>query len=372
MSADQPSSVGTEQLESPAPPVVAASKTDGTATASWRTGAAGARAGGPPVLEVRNLRVQFNVRGHMSTAVDGLSYSLSPGRTLAIIGESGSGKTVSSRAVMGLLPGNAVVTGSVRLEGQELLNLSEGKFRAHLGPSLAMVFQDPARSLNPTMRIGAQITEAIRLHFPMDKKAAYDRAIELLQRVRLPDAPAQFYKYPHQLSGGMRQRVMIAIALACQPKVLFADEATSSLDVTTQARIMQLLVDLQDELNMAVVLISHNLGLAASFSDEVVVIYAGHVVEQGPTRQLFAHVRMPYTKLLLDAVPRVERPAHTIMAVAHEASPFAMGEQPSGCAFASRCPRAQNKCLEEVPPLEEDGSTGHRFACWFPHEDGAA
>ena len=367
MSLDQPTPVSTEQ---PAPD--APDGANGGAPSTWRTGASATRTDGAPLLEVRDLHVYFNVRGRQSPAVNGLSYSLVPGRTLAIIGESGSGKTVSSRAIMGLLPGNATVTGSVRLEGKELLNLSEGQFRSHLGPSLAMVFQDPARSLNPTMRIGAQITEAVRLHFPMDKKAAYDRAIELLQRVRLPDAPAQFYKYPHQLSGGMRQRVMIAIALACRPKVLFADEATSSLDVTTQARIMELLVELQNELDMAVVLISHNLGLAASFSDEVVVIYAGHVVEQGPTRQLFAHVRMPYTKLLLDAVPRVERPAHTILAAAHEASPLAMGERPTGCAFAPRCPRAQNKCLEETPPLEQDGSTGHRFACWFPHEDGAA
>lgn len=368
MSVDQPSSVSTEQPSTAAPSVP---NTDGASPASWRTGASAAR-GGPPVLEVRDLSVYFNVRGRQTPAVNGLSYSLTPGRTLAIIGESGSGKTVSSRAIMGLLPGNASVTGSVRFEGKELLNLSESQLRAHLGPSLAMVFQDPARSLNPTMRIGAQITEAVRLHFPMDKKAAYDRAIELLGLVRLPDGPSQFYKYPHQLSGGMRQRVMIAIALACQPKVLFADEATSSLDVTTQARIMELLIELQDELNMAVVLISHNLGLAASFSDEVVVIYAGHVVEQGPTRQLFAHVRMPYTKLLLDAVPRVERPAHTILGATHEASPLAMGEQPTGCVFAPRCPRAQNKCLEEVPELEEDGSTGHRFACFFPYEDGAA
>lgn len=370
MSLDQPTPVSTEQPPSEAPPATDGS--DGTETVPSRPGRPEKQPGGAPILDVRDLRVYFNVRGRQTTAVDGLSYTLTPGHTLAIIGESGSGKTVSSRAIMGLLPANASITGSVRFEGKELLSLPEGQLRAHLGPSLAMVFQDPARSLNPTMRVGAQITEAVRLHFPMDKKAAYDRAIELLGMVRLPDAPAQFYKYPHQLSGGMRQRVMIAIALACRPKVLFADEATSSLDVTTQARIMELLIELQNELDMAVVLISHNLGLAASFSDEVVVIYAGHVVEQGPTRQLFAHVRMPYTKLLLDAVPRVERPAHTIMAATHEASPFALGENPTGCAFASRCPRAQNKCLEETPPLEEDGSTGHRFACWFPHEDGAA
>src|SRR5215831_10395532 len=246
------------------------------------------------LLEVEELRVGFAVGGRELRAVDGVSFSLNPGTTLAIIGESGSGKTVSCRAIMGLLPGGTAISGSARLRGSELIGLSDAELRRHRGSDMAMVFQDPARSLNPTMRVGAQITEAIRTHRKVSKQEAQTQAVELLRLVRIPAAERRFHEYPHQLSGGMRQRVMIAIALACRPKLLIADEATTALDVTTQAQIMELLLELQQELDMA-----------RSWADEVIVMYAGQIVEQAPAPQLFTRVRMPYTQALFEAIPRL-------------------------------------------------------------------
>jgi oligopeptide/dipeptide ABC transporter ATP-binding protein len=323
-----------------------------------------------PLLELSDLRVDFRQGARLVRAVDGLSYAVHAGMTLAVIGESGSGKTVSSRAVMALLPETATVTGSVRFEGEELIGLSDAEMRRHRGASIAMVFQDPSRSLNPTMRIGSQITEALRAHLPLDRKAARERAVELLALVRLPLPRQRLDEYPHQLSGGMRQRVVIAIALASNPKLLIADEATTALDVTTQAQIMELLADIQRQLGMGLIMISHDLGLAASFADEVVVMYAGRAVEQAPTRKLFAHVRMPYTKALLDAIPRVERPPHTPLPVVSGRPPD-LGALPAGCPFHPRCPNARERCREEAPPLAE-GEPGHRWACWYPCEDGNA
>jgi oligopeptide/dipeptide ABC transporter ATP-binding protein len=299
-----------------------------------------------------------------------MSYALQQRKTLAIIGESGSGKTVSSRAIIGLLPPTAEVTGSVRFEGEELLGLPERKLRRHRGADIAMVFQDPTRSLNPTMRIGKQVVEAVRAHLDTDRKQAEARAIELLQLVRLPAAERRYHDYPHQLSGGMRQRVMIATALAAKPKLLIADEATTALDVTTQAQIMELMLDLQQQLGMALIMISHDLGLAASFADDVLVVYAGRVVEKAPTRELFAHVRMPYTRALLDAIPRLERPSHTVLPVI-SGQPPNLATVPAGCVFAPRCPRAREDCRELLPPLEEHESS-HWFACWHPVQDGEA
>ncbi len=323
---------------------------------------------GSDLLEVQNLQVRFRQGGRDVWAVNGMSYSLRAGKTLAIVGESGSGKTVSCRAIMGLLPKAASVAGSVRFEGAELLGLPDATMRAHRGTDVAMVFQDPARSLNPTMRIGIQITEAIRTHQAIDKNSARDRAIELLKLVRIPLPARRFVEYPHQLSGGMRQRVMIAIALACHPKLLIADEATTSLDVTTQAQIMELLLELQQDLDMALMLISHDLGLAASYSDEVIVMYAGRIVEQAPTQELFAHVRMPYTKVLLQAIPRLDRPAHALLPVVSGRPPDGMS-LPVGCSFAPRCPSAQERCARDSPDLEEH-EPGHHWACWYPCEDG--
>ncbi len=322
------------------------------------------------LLEVRDLTVRFHQRHRDVLAVNGVSYAISPGQTLAIVGESGSGKTVSCRAVMGLLPPAASVAGSARFEGTELLGLTDKELRRHRGKDVAMVFQDPARSLNPTMRVGAQLTEAIRSHLPVSRAQARQRALELLALVRIPLPRRRLAEYPHQLSGGMRQRLMIAIALACHPKLLIADEATTSLDVTTQAQIMELLLDLQAQLGMALLLISHDLGLAASYTDEVIVMYAGRIVEQAPTATLFAHVRMPYTKALLDAIPRLERPAHSLLPVVPGRPPdlFAL---PAGCSFEPRCPGARDRCREESPRLRE-GELSHSWACWFPCADGSA
>jgi oligopeptide/dipeptide ABC transporter ATP-binding protein len=320
---------------------------------------------GLPLLRLRDLHVTFRRRGRPDVpAVNGLSYDAAAGRTLAIIGESGSGKTVSSRAVMGLLPDTARVSGSILLDGKELLGLTDAQMRRHRGADVAMVFQDPARSLNPTMRIGAQITEAINAHERLDRGAAHERAVELLQLVRLPEAEQRFQEYPHQLSGGMRQRVMIAIALAGNPRLLIADEATTALDVTTQAQIMELLMELQSRLGMAVVMISHDLGLAASFADEVIVMYAGRAVEQAPTKELFRNVRMPYTKALLDAIPRVERAAHTLLPVVPGRPPD-LSSLGVGCPFEPRCPNAQPDCAQQDPPFVEH-EPDHRYACFHP------
>jgi oligopeptide/dipeptide ABC transporter ATP-binding protein len=318
------------------------------------------------LLQVEDLRVGFAVGGRELRAVDGVSFSVNPGTTLAIIGESGSGKTVSCRAIMGLLPSGTAIRGSARLRGSELIGLTDSELRRHRGTDMAMVFQDPARSLNPTMRIGAQIAEAIRTHRQVTKAEAQAQAIELLRLVRMPAADRRFHEYPHQLSGGMRQRVMIAIALACRPKLLIADEATTALDVTTQAQIMELLLDLQRQFGMALIMISHDLGLAASFADEVVVMYAGRAVEQAPTHKLFAHVRMPYTKALLEAIPRVERPPHARLPVVPGRPPD-LAALPPGCPFEPRCPNRQDLCREADPPFAE-GEPGHRWACWFPCE----
>ena len=324
------------------------------------------------LLEVEELRVGFALGGRELRAVDGVSFSVNPGTTLAIIGESGSGKTVSCRAIMGLLPTGTAIRGSARLRGSELIGLTDSELRRHRGTDMAMVFQDPARSLNPTMRIGAQIAEAIRTHRQVSKAEAQAQAIELLRLVRMPAADRRFHEYPHQLSGGMRQRVMIAIALACRPKLLIADEATTALDVTTQAQIMELLLELQEQLNMALIMISHDLGLAASYADEVIVMYAGKIVEQAPAARLFGTsgaVRMRYTRALLDAIPHLERPAHTLLPIVggRPPDPTAL---PPGCSFAPRCAYAEDDCRAKTPALTEH-APGHSWACWHPCENGS-
>jgi len=325
------------------------------------------------LLEVRDLRVAFAAGGREIRAVDGVSYQVEAGRTLAIIGESGSGKTVGCRAIMGLLPDTARISGSAQLRGTEMIGLTDGQLRKHRGQDMAMVFQDPARSLNPTMRVGTQITEAIRTHRKVSKSEAGAQAIELLRLVRIPAAERRFHEYPHQLSGGMRQRIMIAMALACRPRLLIADEATTALDVTTQAQIMELLLELQAELGMALILISHDLGLAASYADEVVVMYAGKIVEQAPASRLFGTggtVKMRYTRALLDAIPHIERPAHAELPVVGGRPPD-LSVLRAGCSFAPRCPAAADDCKEKEPALAEHAA-GHRWACWHPCENGVS
>jgi oligopeptide/dipeptide ABC transporter ATP-binding protein len=320
------------------------------------------------VLKVEDLHVRFDQAGRRVHAVNGLSYSLSAGRTLAIIGESGSGKTVSSRALMGLLPPSATVTGSARISGVELVGMPEEEIRRYRGADIAMIFQDPTRSLNPTMKVGTQITEAVTAHGDIEKDAARKRAVELLSLVRIPDPQRRFHEYPHQLSGGMRQRVMIAIALASDPKVLIADEATTALDVTTQAQIMELLAELRARLGTAIILISHDLGLAASYADEVIVMYAGRAVEYAPTATLFAQMRMPYTRALMQAIPRLERESHAILPIT-PGQPPDLTAVPPGCPFEPRCPRALPECSVNRPPFVEH-EVGHWWACWNPCKDG--
>jgi oligopeptide/dipeptide ABC transporter ATP-binding protein len=324
----------------------------------------GSQPGASPLLDVCDLRVRFRSRGGIVHAVQGVSFTVEPGQTLAIIGESGSGKTVSAYAMMGLLPRTAHVSGSIRFNGVQLVGRSEKELQQHRGRNVAMVFQDPERSLNPTMRIGTQITEAIRRDLPLNRSQAHERAVELLRTVRIPTPERRFHEYPHQLSGGMRQRVVIAIALACEPKLLIADEATTALDVTTQAQIMDLLLDLQQELGSALVMISHDLALAASYADDVIVMYAGRVVERAAAGDLFGRVRMPYTRALLDAIPRVELEPHVLLPVIGGRPPDLSTIAP-GCSFAPRCPDAQQDCRQQSPPLEEH-ETGHWWACWHP------
>jgi oligopeptide/dipeptide ABC transporter ATP-binding protein len=326
--------------------------------------------GPTPLLEVSDLRVTFHSRLGTVYAVQGIDFTVEPGRTLALIGESGSGKTVSARAIMGILPPTAKVSGSIRFKGDEIVGQSEHELRDYRGRCVAMVFQNPERSLNPTMRIGTQIAEAIQCHLPVSKQEAHDRTVELLRTVRLPAPERRYFEYPHQLSGGMRQRVVIAIALACGPAVLIADEATTALDVTTQAQIMDLLLDLQQQTGTALLMISHDLGLAASYAEEVLVMYAGKVVEQAPTTELFAGVRMPYTQALLDAIPRIEMEPHVLLPVVGGRPPD-LAVIPPGCSFAPRCPGVQQDCRETSPPLRQH-EPGRWWACWHPLGKGAA
>jgi oligopeptide/dipeptide ABC transporter ATP-binding protein len=322
------------------------------------------------LLEVRDLSVTFPTDRGPARVVHQLGYSVGHAETLAIIGESGSGKTVSARAIMGLLPPAARVTGSIKLNGAELVGLREEQMRRHRGSDVAMVFQDPARSLNPTMKVGEQVAEAIRLQSRVPKREARQQAVDLLGRVRLPSPERRFHDYPHQLSGGMRQRVMIAIALAGSPKLLIADEATTALDVTTQAQIMDLLLDLQAQYRMGLVLISHDMGLAASYAQTVMVMYAGQAVERAPVQELFSSVRMPYTKVLLDAVPRLELPPHSPLPVVSLRAPDLTRPTP-GCAFAPRCPRSADDCRAQAPALAEHENE-HAWACFHPEEPAEA
>jgi len=319
---------------------------------------------GAELLTVDDLHVTFQVRGGELRAVDGVSFELRKGRTLGIVGESGSGKSVTARAIMGLLPPiKSRLSGSVRLGDNELVGLTEHQWRQYRGTAISLVFQDPMRSLNPTLRIGLQITESLRSHRGLGKKEARDVAIDLLSKVRMPSPKQRFYEYPHQLSGGMRQRVMIAIAIACHPQLLIADEPTTALDVTTQAQVMDLLMDLQSEFQMGLIFISHDIGLAADYTDEIAVMYAGRIVEQGSTRELLDHARMPYTQALLEAIPRLDAPSHLPLPAlsGRPPDPIAL---PAGCSFNPRCIFVQDRCRSEAPVLAGDAQ--HRWSCWYP------
>ena len=317
------------------------------------------------LLDVQELRTAFRTAGGTVQAVDGVSLALDRGRTLGIVGESGSGKTVLSRSIMGLLPRrNVVRDGKVLYEGTDLVSSSARKVRDLWGAEIAMVFQDPMTSLNPVLRIGQQITEGMRFHLGLDRSTANANALRLLVEVGIPEPERRMRQYPHELSGGMRQRVMIAVALACGPKLLFADEPTTALDVTVQAQILNLLQREQRERDMAMVLVTHDLGVVAGRADEIAVMYAGQVVERAPTATLFRNVRMPYTEALLRSIPSLDAPSHSRLQAIPGRPPSLVSPGP-GCRFAPRCPYVQDRCRTEQPPLVED-EAGHHYRCWFP------
>ncbi len=319
-----------------------------------------------PLLRVEGLKTHFRTERGAVRAVDGVSLGLERGRTLGVVGESGSGKTILSRSIMGLLPRkNVVREGQVLYEGQDISHFAQSTMRDIWGSEMAMVFQDPMTSLNPVMKIGKQITESLFQHLNMDKKEAHDTAIALLSSVGIPEPAQRLAEYPHQLSGGMRQRVTIAIALACGPKLLFADEPTTALDVTVQAQILNLLQQQQRERHMAMILVTHDLGVVAGRTDEIAVMYAGKVVEQAPTAKLFSNVRMPYTEALFKSIPRIENLSHTRLEIIAGRPPDLINP-PRGCRFAPRCRYAQERCLQEEPPLVPDDDAGHTYRCWFP------
>jgi oligopeptide/dipeptide ABC transporter ATP-binding protein len=318
-----------------------------------------------PLLEVIDLHTSFRTGRGLVRAVDGVSLTLARGRTLGVVGESGSGKTVLSRSIMGLLPGSNVErSGTVRFSGHDLTAMSPAELREVWGMQVALVFQDPMTALNPVVRVGRQITESLRLRAGLDRKAAYDTAVALLKSVGIPAPEQRLRNYPHELSGGMRQRVMIAIALACGPKLLLADEPTTGLDVTVQAQILDLLAEQQRERHMGMILVTHDLGVVANRTDEIVVMYAGRVVEQAPTAELFAHTRMPYTEALLRSIPRLTEASHTRLR-AIPGRPPDLAAEIQGCRFAPRCPYVQDHCRKEEPPLRTSGQ-GHLFRCWYP------
>lgn len=327
---------------------------------------------GEPLLVVDDLHTAFRTTRGTVRAVDGVSFEVHAGRTLGIVGESGSGKTVLSRSIMGLLPPKDVVrSGSVHFDGRDLTSMSVTELRKIWGAELSMIFQDPMTALNPVKRIGRQITESLRLHLDLGKQEADAAAVELLRSVGIPSPEERSRWYPFQLSGGMRQRVMIAIALACSPRLVMADEPTTGLDVTVQAQILDLLAELQRDRHMAVILVTHDLGVVANRTDDIIVMYAGKIVERAPARTLFSDTKMPYTKALMDSIPRLAEPSGTRLTTIGGRPPNLISP-PTGCRFAPRCPYAQDKCRESEPPLRTVGSPDHLFACWFPLVDGVS
>jgi oligopeptide transport system ATP-binding protein len=318
------------------------------------------------LLEVEELRTEFVTRAGILRAVDGVSFTVAAGETLALVGESGCGKSATALSLMRLVPSPPGTVGgkAVRFDGVDLLTVSENEMRTLRGKSIAMIFQDPMTSLNPSLTVGLQLTETIRLHLGLGRRAARQRAAELLEMVGIPDAPNRLRDYPHQFSGGMRQRVMIAIALACDPRLILADEITTALDVTIQAQVLELLKKLVRETGTSVLLITHDLGVVAGMADRVNVMYAGRIVESAATEELFARPSMPYTWGLLDSVPRMDTSRSDKLIPIHGAPPDLVNP-PAGCRFAPRCRFAREICLTgepELAPLAE--SPQHTTRCW--------
>ncbi|WP_369183219.1 ABC transporter ATP-binding protein [Streptomyces sp. Y1] len=329
---------------------------------------------GTPLLEVDDLHVEFHTRDGVARAVNGVSYSVAAGETLAVLGESGSGKSVSAQAIMGILdvPPARISAGRILFRGEDLLTMSAGARRAVRGQRIAMIFQDALSALNPVLSVGYQLGEMFRVHQGLSRAEAKAKAVELMERVRIPAAKQRVGDYPHQFSGGMRQRIMIAMALALQPDLIIADEPTTALDVTVQAQVMDLLAELQAEFRMGLILITHDLGVVADTADKIAVMYAGRIVETAPVRELYARPAHPYTRGLLDSIPRLDQKGRDLHAI--KGLPPSLLQIPQGCAFNPRCDRAQDRCLTELPlltPVLGEGGgelPGRRSACHYWRE----
>ena len=325
---------------------------------------------GEPLLKVENLEVSFRTEEGVVQAVDGVSFELTPGEVLAVVGESGSGKSVTAMTLMGLTRSpNATFSGTAHYQGTELIGASEDELRKVRGAEISMIFQDPMTSLNPVIRIGDQIMEQIQEHEALPDAQARERTIELLERVGIPRAGDRIESYPFEFSGGMRQRVMIALALSCDPSILIADEPTTALDVTIQAQILQRIRDLREETGAAVILVTHDLGVVADIADRIAVMYAGRIVEEGTLDQIFYDPQHPYTWGLLGSITRVDKPRPERLP-AIKGLPPSLANRPEGCHFRPRCPHEFPKCTE-VPPLESrvEGEPGHRDRCWLPVDE---
>ncbi|MGW6546907.1 ABC transporter ATP-binding protein [Streptomyces massasporeus] len=331
----------------------------------------GAAEGDVPLLEVRDLHVEFHTRDGVAKAVNGVNYTVSSGETLAVLGESGSGKSVTAQAIMGILdmPPGRIPQGQILYRGEDMLTMSGDARRKVRGRKIAMIFQDALSALNPVLSVGYQLGEMFRVHQGLSKKDAKARAIELMDRVKIPAARERVGDYPHQFSGGMRQRIMIAMALALEPDLIIADEPTTALDVTVQAQVMDLLAELQREYNMGLILITHDLGVVADVADKIAVMYAGRIVETAPVHELYKRPAHPYTKGLLESIPRLDQKGQDLYAI--KGLPPNLTRIPSGCAFNPRCPMAQDICRTDVPLLhpvtERDGGElpGRGSACHF-------
>ena len=317
------------------------------------------------LFEVDNLQITFDTKRGPLQAVRGVSLSIRKGESVGIVGESGSGKTVMSRAAMGLLRGRKVHrSGSVKIEGEELLTLSNEQIRDFWGLRIAMIFQDQMTALNPVRKVGSQISESLVKRMNMGKDEAAKRTLELLALVKMPEPEKAIQKYPHQLSGGMRQRVMIAMAIACEPELLFADEPTTALDVTVQAQVLELLSELRERLGMAMVIVTHDLGVVAGHTDKIAVMYCGEIVEMASTPDLFANTKMPYTEALMESIPRLDRKRGDRLPTIPGSPPDPIAAR-TGCGFAPRCRYATDKCRTEHPELTDAGN-GHMYRCFFP------
>ena len=316
------------------------------------------------LLEVRDLKTYFYTSQGVVKAVDGVSYNVAPGQTVALVGESGCGKTMSALSIMRLVPKpqGSIIGGEIIFEGRDLLTLKDEEMRRIRGAEIAMIFQEPMSSLNPVLTIGRQITETLEAHSAVSKEEARERALDLLRLVGIPDPVQRLSEYPHQFSGGMRQRVMIAIALSCKPKLILADEPTTALDVTIQAQILELMRDLTQKFGVALMIITHNLGVVARYADRVNVMYAGKIIESAGAREIYENPRHPYTLGLLRSVPRLDQPRKAKLDPI-EGQPPDLWNLHQGCSFLPRCKFALDRCAHEVPPLREVGNH-HQSACW--------